>query len=63
MKVMIKTELERAFKSWSLWLALIIGMGLSIAQIITRIIPAAMNPLMGYMPGGYAVCSYISVRY
>ena len=50
MKVMIKTELERAFKSWSLWLALIIGMGLSIAQIITRIIPAAMNPLMGYMP-------------
>ena len=26
MKVMIKTELERAFKSWSLWLALIIGM-------------------------------------
>ncbi len=34
MKVMIKTELERAFKSWSLWLALIIGMGLSIAQII-----------------------------
>ena len=22
MKVMIKTELERAFKSWSLWLAL-----------------------------------------
>ena len=27
MKVMIKTELERAFKSWSLWLALIIGMG------------------------------------
>ena len=104
MKVMIKTELERAFKSWSLWLSLIIGMGLSIAQIITRIIPAAMNPLMGYMPdnatlmpisafqvwigngvsfeyslfirlilfflfllfvdtGGYAVCSYISVRY
>ena len=50
MKVMIKTELERAFKSWSLWRALIIGMGLSIAQIITRIIPAAMNPLMGYMP-------------
>ena len=50
MNVMIKTELERAFKSWSLWLALIIGMGLSIAQIITRIIPAAMNPLMGYMP-------------
>ena len=50
MKVMIKTELERAFKSWSLWLAFIIGMGLSIAQIITRIIPAAMNPLMGYMP-------------
>lgn len=50
MKVMIKTELERAFKSWSLWLALIIWMGLSIAQIITRIIPAAMNPLMGYMP-------------
>ena len=35
MKVMIKTELERAFKSWSLWLAFIIGMGLSIAQIIT----------------------------
>ena len=30
MKVMIKTELERAFKSWSLWLAIIIGMGLSI---------------------------------
>ena len=46
MKVMIKTELERAFKSWSLWLALIIGMGLSIAQIITRIIPAAMNRLI-----------------
>ena len=32
MKVMIKTELERAFKSWSLWLALIIGVGLSIAH-------------------------------
>ena len=35
MKVMIKTELERAFKSWSLWLALIIGVGLSIAQDYT----------------------------
>ena len=50
MKVMIKTELERAFKSWSLWLALIIGTGLSVAQIITKIVPAAMNPLIGYMP-------------
>lgn len=50
MKVMIKTELERAFKSWSLYLALIIGMGLSITQIITKIIPAATNPLTGYMP-------------
>lgn len=33
MKVMIKTELERAFKSWSLWLALIIGMEIGRAHV------------------------------
>ena len=50
MKVMIKTELERAFKSWSLWLALIIGMGLSYSTDYNQDYTGSMNPLMGYMP-------------
>lgn len=45
MKAMIKTELERAFKSWGFWTALIIGAGISVSHFITVIIPDAVNPI------------------
>ena len=55
MKVMIKTELERAFKSWGLWISLLIGTGISVAQFVTRVIPAAIEPLRLYMPDNATV--------
>lgn len=45
MRIMIKTELERAFKSWGFWIALFIGLGISVSQLVTRVIPAAINPI------------------
>ena len=55
MKIMIKTELERAFKSWGFWIALIIGIGISVSQIVTRIIPAAINPISFFEPDNATV--------
>ena len=50
MKKMIKIEMERAFRSWGLWLAIIIGLVICMEHIIMTIIPSAIAPLKWYVP-------------
>ena len=45
MKEQIKIEYERAIRSKTLWVALIIGLIISIAQFIVEVIPEAKDPL------------------
>jgi len=46
MKTIMKIEMERAFKGIGIKIALLIGMGLSIANLILHVIPRANNPLV-----------------
>lgn len=50
MKKMKKIEMERAFRSWGLWLAIVIGLAICMEYIIRQMIPAAMSPLKWYRP-------------
>ena len=45
MKSMINIELERAFRSTSFWIAILIGIIITALQFIQQVIPAAMNPI------------------
>ena len=45
MKEQIKIEYERAIRSKTLWVALVIGLIISIAQFIVEVIPEAKDPL------------------
>lgn len=45
MKEQIKIEYERAIRSKTLWVALIIGLIISIAQFVVEVVPAAKDPL------------------
>ena len=45
MKEQIKIEYERAIRSKTLWVALIIGLIISIAQFVVEVVPEAKDPL------------------
>lgn len=55
MKKMMKIELERAFKSWGLWLAVLIGLAVSMEHVIRVVIPSAISPLRGFEPDNATV--------
>ena len=50
MKSMINIELERAFRSTSFWIAILIGIIITALQFIQQVIPAAMNPIYWMNP-------------
>lgn len=45
MKEQIKIEYERAIRSKTLWVALIIGLIISIAQFVVEVVPEAKDPI------------------
>lgn len=57
MKTIMKIELERAFKGIGFQITLLIGMGISIANLILQVIPRAMNPLK-YFDVNYQTLPY-----
>lgn len=57
MKTIIRIELERAFRGIGIKIALLIGMGVSIANLIVEVIPRASNPLK-YFDVNYQTLPY-----